>query len=317
MNALGLRTDKKALEAIKKYLKNKCWQIRFVLIKALGDSGNLKVVKPLIETLGREKGRLREDINEALKKLTSISFHGSYDIAKAWLKRNAKLLEKGKLPKPGDKKKGGDAVTVTFFGIKTLSKRVVFVIDVSGSMAWFVDLDKNKKVETGKKKKDDELKGRMPKIKVAKYELKKTVKSLSPKARFNVIFYSSWIREWKEKLVLATKKTKEIFYEDLAKTSPGGATNIYGALERAFKYTKPPQADKAYSSGGVDTIFFLTDGQSTSGKILNPFKILEKVQEWNRFKKVKIHCIAIGLDDKVGFLRRLAKQNNGTFEERN
>jgi hypothetical protein len=88
---------------------------------------------------------------------------------------------------------------------------------------------------------------------------------------------------------------------------PIGMTNTYGALEAAF-------SDKA-----VDTIYFLSDGNPTTGTTVNHQEILTAVRRWNQGRNVHIYTIGL-LVGKYGnedheklksFLKSLASQNGG------
>jgi len=86
-------------------------------------------------------------------------------------------------------------------------------------------------------------------IEILKLELAYVVnKLLSDDAKFNIIIYSTDVKSWRKSLTPATKENRESAIEFVKAMQPSGKTNIYGALEEAFK-------DKE-----VDTIYFLTDG---------------------------------------------------------
>jgi uncharacterized protein with von Willebrand factor type A (vWA) domain len=101
-----------------------------------------------------------------------------------------------------------------------------------------------------------------------------------------------------------------------------GSTNIYDAFETTFKMMGVgASADKAYAPV-YDTIFFMTDGVPTSGKVKDKDKILSEVRRWNEGRKIRIHVVGMGGKDKSGrpstaddidkdFLTKLAEQNDG------
>ena len=79
-----------------------------------------------------------------------------------------------------------------------------------------------------------------------------------------------------------------------------GSTNIFDTLERAF-------ADQ-----DVDTIYLLTDGDPSAGRIKDVEGIAEEVRRWNRTRQIVIHCIGIGTDSPL--LKRLAAENGGSYK---
>lgn len=101
-----------------------------------------------------------------------------------------------------------------------------------------------------------------------------------------------------------------------------GSTNIYDALETGFKAMGVGAGkDKSYEPV-YDTIFFMTDGKPTSGKVQDTSLILGDVRRWNDGRKIRIHVVGMGGKEKGGagprgddldrkFLEDLAEQNQG------
>jgi len=55
----------------------------------------------------------------------------------------------------------------------------------------------------------------------------------------------------------------------------------------------------------------MSDGEPTSGEVIDPYRIREDVAFWNQHRKIKIHTIAIGGNLEV--LEWLAKDAGGTY----
>jgi uncharacterized protein with von Willebrand factor type A (vWA) domain len=125
---------------------------------------------------------------------------------------------------------------------------------------------------------------------------------------FNVIFFNHQVIPWQSRKVEASQRTKKMLEGWVADQVPLGGTNIYDALEAGFKV-----ALRTTGRSDLDTIFFLTDGKPTAGKIQDPEKILEVFREWNRTANLKIHCIGIGEDHDQAFLEELARIGNGRY----
>lgn len=83
---------------------------------------------------------------------------------------------------------------------------------------------------------------------------------------------------------------------------PEGASNLHDALDAALR------------DGNVDTIFALSDGAPTAGKLLDADDILRAVRRLNRFRRIAIHADAFGRDSAL--LRDLANENRGTYARR-
>jgi HEAT repeat protein len=336
LDALGRRHDEASLEFIFKGLEDEAWQVRAAAVAAIKMFHDLKMVDPLIKALKNEEGRLRGDIDGVLEKLLGRSMGGDHELWKSWWAANkAKILGGGSTdPHGGDK--GAAVRTTSFYGIRTYSKNIMFIIDVSGSMQWQGTVPESEKkkgtgtVITGGKEKNEgpEPIGQGPeddkKISIAKWELKKAVRSLDKGALFNIIHYSSEVNVYSPKMVKSTRKARMAVYKFIDGLQAVGGTNIHDALMKAFQLAgEGKRAAKKNYKSSVDTIFFLTDGYATAGSVLDPERILHAVKEENRTRKIIIHTIGIYTKDKKQeedpslvarwkrFLKQLAEQNGG------
>ena len=73
------------------------------------------------------------------------------------------------------------------------------------------------------------------------------------------------------------------------------------------------KSTEVYSSAAVDTIFFLTDGKATEGRLTENDAILREVRRLNRTGQIKIHSIGVGYLHDKKFLTALAEQNGGDY----
>jgi uncharacterized protein YegL len=185
---------------------------------------------------------------------------------------------------------------------------MLFVLDFSGSMTFpGSETDKNRK-----------------KIDILYEEIRRTIAGLPDGAKFNLIGFSSDVRTWKKGGAVRDAKTAKDAVEWIDRQKVVGSTNIYDALETAFRMMGVgASADKSYAPA-YDTIFFMTDGVPTSGKVTDKKVILGEVHRWNDGRKIRIHVVGMGGKQKGGppgaggaddidkeFLTRLAEQNGG------
>jgi len=214
---------------------------------------------------------------------------------------------------------------VQYQGIETLSRSIMFVIDVSGSMEALVT--EKERFEAGGY-------ASYSRMEICKTELMRTLDGLQPHVNFNILAFATDVDPWKAKLVPANVLNKAAAKswvarlvpiggsskEDLAQAGLVGAasldkgkTNTYGALTAALNVQGGPRtgADKNYMTD-VDTIFFLSDGRPTVGDYVDTDDILREVTAANQLRKVVLHTIAIGEFEKT-FMKRLAEQNGGQF----
>jgi HEAT repeat protein len=338
VDGLGRRHPKESLDTVAAALKDENWQVRAAAVAALGMYRDLKIVDPLIAALKTEIGRLRGDIDKALERLLGRSMGGDHDLWKSWWEANkAEILSGGSADEHGGPGGAGAMKTTSFYGIRTFSKNVMFIIDISGSMRHKGKIPEKEKrkgtgtVITGHKGGNG---GPEPpigpgpvndtKMEIAKWELKKAIRGLEKGSLFNIIHYNSEVKPYSPNMVKVSKGQKVKVYRFIDGLQPVGMTNIHDALMKTFTMSGEGQrARKKNYKGSVDTIYFLTDGYATAGSVMEPDQILAAVREANRTRKIVIHTIGIYSvgdgqnrpDPNVRrwkrFLEQLAKQNGG------
>ncbi len=338
---LPFRTPVRALRlaeiygAILKALGDEFWQVRCTAVRILGDFGDLAAVEPLIAALEKEPGRIRGDIDEALQKLTGKSLDGDYLMWKAWWASHGSDVKAGKAAGAGGPAAESHDKTVSFYGIKTRSKNILFIIDVSGSMEW--------KSKSGKKDGGGQKPAPAPpaggggfggspaapgpaddrKISVAKWELKQAIANLEEDALFNLIYYGTEVKMFQPKMVPASKGMKLQAIKLIDEIKAGGGTNIYDSLVKAFTLGGGDNEKKNFENS-VDTIFFLSDGVPTAGKITDTDLILKDIRHRNKVRKIIINAVGITTEsDKPEeqsrleeFVRKLAEQNGGKYVQK-
>ncbi|MFQ5844410.1 MAG: HEAT repeat domain-containing protein, partial [Planctomycetota bacterium] len=166
-----------SLEILRLYIRDADWRVRAAAVQSLRKSRSDEAVGVLIGAMRKEKGRLLDDINEALKEMTGQN-HGYPDIWARWWHDVGK-----RIPQDADGAAKRTPVRSEdanrFYGIRTRSKRILYVIDISGSMAHPVDPLKRRTVITGRPAGADE--GPAPgktRLEVAQNELKRAVRNL-------------------------------------------------------------------------------------------------------------------------------------------
>jgi HEAT repeat protein len=296
--ALGRRKSALAVEVLVERLAHADWTVRAAAAEALGDVGPAATaaIGPLVEMLEREVGRLREDAAAALALITGAELGPIPERWRAWMQAKAK----GEEPPAFEE---GDAAGATFYGIRTLSKRIVFVLDRSGSMRELANPADPDRTRT--------------KLRIAKRELDQAVAGLADDGAFNVIAYHHAVErlDTRRSLVAADTAGRRALGRFLEGIDAVGATNIHDALESVFALAGLGASDRHYDVG-LDTIFFLTDGNPTQGKIQRPDRILREVRRWNALRRIRIHVVAVGRDGNEDFLRDLAEQSGGQFVRR-
>ena len=312
-------------------LTEEVWQVRASAILALGRVRSRDAIAPLIARMQVEEGRLLADIGEALANITGRDFGQRTE---GWVRFWEQFGDRFQIPTDEDlaRLRAAQAEraefynppgSVSYHGISTPSRSILFVIDVSGSM-------ENEVIE-----RERFADGEYPsfeRIDIVKTELLRTIENLEPYVKFNVFAFATEVETWKGRLVSANVLNKSSSMEwverldaiggpsqeDLAGAGLSGSanleagkTNTYGALMAALGVAGQGLKDEHYEVG-VDTIFFLSDGRPSHGKFVDVHDILREVRTANDLRKVVIHTIALGEFQK-SFMRQLAGQNGGVF----
>lgn len=310
-----------AAPALKRCLNDPDWRVRAAAIESVRKTPTDQSVDMLVARLKKEKGRLEDDLNKALQEITGQKFRW-VDQWEGWWKGNGRRLPpKGASTDPNapDDPKKKRKADHKFYGIRSRSDRIIYIIDMSGSMKKEVEELKKGPV-TGKKKSDTPVGGKT-RWQVASNELKRALSNLPRTAYFQIIFFNHSVQPWKSEMVEASPANKKLAIDYVNNTKPRGATFTMGALRKAFGMAGA-EISKGSTRGSaptVDTIFLLSDGGPTDAKMsgaapMDPDPILEQVVQWNKDLGVVIHTIAVHTD-KVGtyFLKQLAAQNKGQF----
>ncbi len=180
----------------------------------------------LIELLPKTSGLIQADVVEYLTRLTGQKFKDHDRNWAKWWKENRddfKFLPTGKeLPEAKM-----DETQQNYYGIPICAKRIVFVLDTSGSM-------------------------RGAPMEAAKQALLKTIESLPESVAFDVVFFDVTATTWLPRLVPASRQAKEQASRLIVERGLGPGTVSSSALNAAFDLE--PEA-----------IYFLSDGEPTDG----------------------------------------------------
>jgi Mg-chelatase subunit ChlD len=196
--------------------------------------------------------------------------------------------------------------------------RIVFVLDLSGSMDWPMD----EKDANGKSTK-------LIRLDFAKRELNRAMDVISPNSQFNLVTFNGddEAEAWSKEFVTANEKNRERFRRHVASLKARGGTNLWSGLEQALSI-KGQTYGSRYATA-ADEVFILSDGAPSVGQVTDPIEILRLVQECNRFANVRINTVFINsppppdqpqVEREMSIkpeelMRRMATQNGGQFRE--
>ncbi|MFG0317021.1 MAG: VWA domain-containing protein [Planctomycetota bacterium JB042] len=199
-----------------------------------------------------------------------------------WRQRDGSRLEKRYAEAP------------RFYGVPIVGRRVVFVIDGSGSMQEVIDPATMK-----------------TKIAAARAELSGTIEGLDEEVRFDIVGFNDDVRQLAETFLPATKGNKRRAARFIHGTGSFGWTDLFGALTRAIGLTDVGGRMGRKARPVPDQVVLLSDGRPTRGLMTNGFDIVEEVSRLNRTRDLRIDTIAFGDEADRVFLGLLAERNGG------
>jgi len=292
LSQLGDRSGPEVHAALVAGLQSDSWSTRLVAAHALEKQRTPEAVGALVERIVREEGRPAREMGRILFQLTGQPYRDRGASWKAWWDREGAEFvlpdpaEIARLEREEKEREEREVTRADFFGVKIESTRVLFVLDVSGSM-------------------DFQMRGRFvgepgePRIDYARRELGRCLDGLDPNAFFNLVFFSDRSEAWREHGVPADPEAITAAKKTLDRIRPGGGTDLYGALKIAL------------ADPDADTIYVLSDGEPKNGEVIDPFVIRERVLAWNENRGIVIHAIAFGA--QIDILRWLAEDSGGTY----
>ena len=280
------------LEPVYVGLAHPDWSTRLTALKLLEELRVPASVGKIIAQMENEEGRMSHEFAEVLFNLTGQPFRVRWGNWKAWWSdaedgfEPIKPSELRKRRKEEEERRLRMITRVQFFGIRIVSHRVIFIIDVSGSM--------NEPTRAQYVGGQGE-----PRMSLAQRELKKCIDALDAKALFNVVTFSGGVDPWLDEGVEDSgERSREEAKGFVDKLGAMGGTNLYGALQYAFEDSE------------VDTIFVLSDGEPSAGDVVDPFEIREHVRRWNKDREIVINSIAVGGSFQI--LEWIAEDSGGT-----
>ncbi|MGH7337002.1 MAG: HEAT repeat domain-containing protein, partial [Myxococcota bacterium] len=273
-STLGELRAAKAVPALASCLKASDWSLKKAAAEALGKIRTRECIEPLLERFESEEGLMLEVLHKSLVAVTGQDFTFKPERWRAWWEkfgdgfaipsekeiaearaRAEKALEGYAKP---DKRK--------YHKIETLSRKLVFVLDISSSMADKIPVPAGIPEE----RVNAEFPSRV-RMDIAKNEMIELLKTLDGNVYFNIITFAGRVQPWEDTLVSGTQRNAAIKF--VAKLEPvpqptrrssgnEQKTNTYGALLAAFGLQEAA-IPNWQARTQVDTIFLVTDGLPT------------------------------------------------------
>lgn len=275
--------DKTALAALSALTQTRCFTTSLACRRSVVDAftriPSVEAIEALLKLLETAKGQTRGDILAPLVRVSGKSPNADPGSLREWLDKHRAQL--GKLPLASDKhpilSDDGDnkneQTMPAYYDMPIYADRVVFVIDNSTSMEG-------------------------PPLEAAKRELASAIFGLPETCVFTVIFFHGNVGFWQRQLVPASDPNKRAAADFVSRLSTGEGTATYDALHAALTFDS-------------EAIYFLSDGEPTAGRIVEPEDILRNVSQLNAGRGISVNTVSIM--GGAEFLEELAHANHGHF----
>ena len=281
---MGFRADAPSLATLKKLARQRCFAdffaCRRAVVQALIRFRTTESVDALLKLLPKLDGEVRGDVVRYLEEISHERFEYDVKAWRAWWKEHSQGF---KFPQGGVAMVGRMEIPQggsSYYGLPLYARRVVFVIDISGSMAG-------------------------PRLAMAQRELTSVVGGLPEDASLGLVAFSTQVLPWRKELAAATRANKQDAFRFIKLLVARGSTATYDALEVAFRYD-------------AEAIYLLSDGEPNHGKIVNPAGIIMAISGANRGRRLSIYTIGIAPGAAEGanesFMKTLAEENFGLYK---
>lgn len=245
--------------------------VRTRVVRVLAERADRDALVNLVDRLGIEtEERLAWTIVESLQSLTGLR-HGR-DL-RPWTELVEELPREWRAGERSTARELG-RTSAAFAGLPVLSRRVVFLVDMSGSM-W----EQGKDGRTRKEAVDEEV--------------RRLLSSLPEDTEFNLVPYTETPLPWRKQLARATPVNVSKAIEDFEALKIRGKGNFWDALLGALT---DPRAD---------SVMVLTDGAPTGGRRWNLELMRILLEEENRYRNVVLDAV---LFDASKGLQRLWRE---------
>ena len=244
-----------------------------------------RIVPYLIQGLGVWSQRVlpgrRRVVHEYEHALERLSGREYGEDPKAWARWWTSATAGGESPDAPEQH-----TTATFFGLRPVSDRILFVVDRSGSMRELHE-------------------GQQSRYKDAIERLLYTLRDLGPGTKFGVVLFANGGRSFSDELSQADEPTLKALELWALEQVPDGGTNLHSGLSAAFPGLE--HGATLPSAIPYDTVVVLCDGETESANWVAPW-----LARYNQVARLVFHCVNLG-GRPGGVLEALASGSGGAF----
>lgn len=290
-DTLGRNELSGSIKSLKRQIYRPEYQLsygfRFNLIRSLAKMKHPDAIEFLDQLRRQLDGQLRFEVEKLLDAVTEHDFLGDAERFADWQKaRESKIVLVSSETESEARERMLLGRAQQYYGIDIQSKRMMFIIDHSGSM------------------KEPDGSG-ISRLHRAKYELIRAINQLPDDAEFGILFYATMVNRWRSELMTATEEHKREAIAFVERLGYGNQTNTHAALRQSLEFDHD-----------LESVFLLTDGRPTTGEIVAPLGIIADIVHRNRFRHLHFNTIGIAVDGPTErFLKTLAESTGGEFRE--
>jgi hypothetical protein len=303
VRSLAALRDESAVPLLVRLLDDESWRVREAAAEGLSELRSRAAVEPLIDRLAGERLRVRGAIVRALRRTTGMPLQDNARDWRRWWSDAAATFAVPPLAavEAMEERLARNAALVrtraTFYGIPVDSDHLALVIDVSGSMA-----EPDRMLSDPDATAAGDRLAAATKLDVAKAEVEQLIARLPEGAALNLLFFSDDVERWQRGLVPLSRGHASRACAYVRERRAAGATNLFDALADALA---DPQ---------LDTIYLLSDGNPTAGRIVDPIALRAEIRRRNAARGIRIHVVSIGHESAL--LRHLAEDSGGSCVQR-
>ncbi|MBI4612060.1 MAG: protein kinase [Planctomycetes bacterium] len=309
-------------------LASPSWPVRAAAARVLGRVGTSQEVRPLVQRMDKEDGRLLEDLDAALCQITGHTAGGDRASWKAWLETNEARLDEIVARREPSEEPAKDVAS--FYEIPVRSRRIAFVLSFSREVTAEFETIGPGPVAIRQVRLSERPTQRDEVVR----ELLETLGALAGGVEFSAIECSVGTRVLGERGALSlSRASREEARRWLETGRPApvilGAEaegddpvrcggDAYDGLALAFE---PAGRDEVAPNLqlGFDTLFLVLDRPSGEAVLAKRRELLEGLARENRLRRVRIHVVlmlggkALSEDPAASPLAALALQSGGRF----
>lgn len=276
---------------------------RVAAILGVREMNRREAVAPLIAMVRRLTDDGRDAVLDTLTALTGVE-RATFEAWRDWWRENGQAWLDGRFVVRGPLHAAGS--TRLFYGLPIDANRLVFTVDVSGSMADIASYSELRMILSEIPASHD---GIIRRIDVARWQLRRVLRSLPVDARFNLVLFQTEPRVYAASMLEASRQNIAKAIEVVDGVEPGGGTDILRALEKSFELVEPEEG----------AVYLISDGlpSSWSGGVL-PAAVAE-MKRRGRNGRIRVHTAFIAAATTYEFdlgkqlMAKIAEATGGKF----